>query len=386
MESLPVSCSPQHTGQTTLTELKRMMDSNPTLHHPVIENLGFLFEESKAYFDVKDGSHQLTNAGPFHLARLKEMKAIHLLLPSKFQSYHVKSAVDPHGQVLFVEFVEGLLSLPPEHLPMIFLYEGNKDYKNDFIVVRNDCTIAHSVDWDFVHRAVPNSASRDPGVQRQASFIDFGHCTWLSSSRVGGRAEPNLKPGSNQPEVVSLTETLSDLLCKSSPPWRQGHVQLPSLNSIRLSRTSPAHRCKLHRDNRSNSTRVPDVVCVSSLWHGVRLAVNGQMKKSMEQLQEREEETKDLLGDLLMHYQNLPEERRLIGPALLHGPIQNVCGFPCIRNLCNLDATAYSQPLFYSVARMAEHFNLNICELHSVHLASVFVPEAKIFFPLQLRS
>jgi hypothetical protein len=239
-------------------ELSGILQGNPSMSNSSLSNLGFVFEVGMDAFAHQDRGRQLTQLGFFAAERLGHMKEIHFLWPSQFQSYHARHAQDPHGQCLFAEFVSGVSTFQGE----IFVYFPNRNYSNHLLLVDNDSVVARGVDWDFVDKAIPVIRNKETTYQRQAEFRDFGRCTWLSSSRVGGVSEPNMKPGTNDPGAKAIFATMEALKTSSRPVWYKKDGNGRSVDYVRLSRTSPSNRCGLHRDDLSNSVDYPDVICV----------------------------------------------------------------------------------------------------------------------------
>ena len=62
--------------------------------------------------------------------------------------------------------------------------------------------------------------------------------------------------------------------------------------------------------------------------------------------------------------------------------MRNMFQFQVYKNKCNMKLHSYSQPVLFGVARVAERFDLTYDEVVAVHLASVYVPECKVFFAL----
>jgi hypothetical protein len=365
-------------ARISLHDLKRILHAHPTTATSSIYNLGFVFEVGTDQFAHQDRSRRLTELGFFAEERLGHMKEIHFLWPSQFQSYHARHGQDPHGQCLFAEFVSGLYSFQGE----IFVYFPNTNYSNHFLLVDNNSAVSRGVDWNFVDDAIPHIQKMATTYQRQAEFRDFGRCTWLSSSRVGGVAEPNQKPGTNHPGAKVIFATMEAFKASSRPLWYKEEGNGRPVDYVRLSRTSSFKRCGLHRDNLSNSVDYPDVLCVSTIRNGRRLSFNAQQKKSMDQLGQKVEATRDLMGDILRLYNGVPATRKQVCLGLLDGETVNFEGYTLVSNHCNMDPLSYGQPVLLAIARLMHHFDLNLVEIHSVHLASCFVPECKIFFSI----
>jgi hypothetical protein len=135
----------------------------------------------------------------------------------------------------------------------------------------------------------------------------------------------------------------------------------------------------IHRDDRSNSAVPPDVVCRSVVLNETRYVINGQNKKSMDQLHERVVETKDITNDLLEMYGTLPKERKAFGPWTSKRKKEEVNGFEISTDRCNMDPTSFMQPTLYGVSRLTEHFRLSHLEIHSSQIAGTYVPNVKYF-------
>lgn len=97
--------------------------------------------------------------------------------------------------------------------------------------------------------------------------------------------------------------------------------------------------------------------------------------------------TKKLQLKILFPFmRTFPIKRRNITHQLFEGESKMfVHGFYTLRNPCNLDPDAYSQPVLYFVPVLGRRFNLNLLELHSVQMASQVIPHTYAFFSIACR-
>ena len=146
----------------------------------------------------------------------------------------------------------------------------------------------------------------------------------------------------------------------------------------RMGATSPPSPLGFHSDDK-NSDRRPEVACLSTIRGNRRIAVNGQNKKALDQLEQRLISTTDLQADLMGAYEMVDESRRSVGPSLHDGSSFLLSGVPVVSNRCNLDPTAYIQPVLWAISRLAERFDLNMFEIVSCALAAGFVADTKIY-------
>ena len=133
--------------------------------------------------------------------------------------------------------------------------------------------------------------------------------------------------------------------------------------------------------NVGNSNINPEVVCAAILVKDKRISVNAQNKGAIDQAHAHTARVRDLLSDVADFYSSLDEDRCFVGPHLFnYGKEVNCLGRKLVANKCNLDPLSDLQPVLYGITLLIDKLGLSYQEITSLHLASVYVNEQKVYF------
>jgi hypothetical protein len=429
LSQLPTTCVPSQDrpkastlsnkqGLVTLSKaefLRRLNEEWKILLDPrEILNLCFYFEYPNSFEDYNKANNTegLDNLGSFAPTRWKHIREIHVLFPSVEGHFYVARRADlPHYQEVFSKFISALESYD-DSMP-VYLYMGSRNYRNHFLTVCNTAKkvkpFVNRMDWMEVHRvacrpkkkATKNAAEK----KRQDTYEDTGFCSSVNQTRDGtldGVAEPRLKPQTTvTAEAVNAYVVLSDFLIASGAEWSDGclfddpdrHERFASkihpknvFECMRLSVTDVKSKCACHRDlHNSNNPSYRSVVGMSVVrtvgGKDVRIAINAQARKSIDECMSRSQLYGPLITMVLSEYEKMPETRRVLSKSSLLG--QNaggMVGFRCLANPCNMDPMSYYQPFLHYSLLLVDHFGLSFPETISLVSAIEILPNTAYFF------
>jgi hypothetical protein len=312
------------------------------LDSTLIENLCFFFECPVSHFAYSEANSNgyLDDLGPLSLSRWKLISEVHVLFPSHVGHIYVAKRADlPHYQEVFSKFVLALEAYE-DSMP-VYLYMRGKDYSNHFMLVRNSEAsvkpFVERIDWMEIHRAscLPKKKSVKSsliGKERQDNFGDTGFCSAVSLSREGtsdGIAEPRLKPETRQNSAVLKGYTvLTDFVNSTPVKWMADHQRLyydadhPDrqerfasriqednvFENMRHTSTNLQSMCGCHQDrNNSFQNAFRAVVGMSVLRKnvdglGVRIGINAQARKSIDEGMSRSQTYQPMLDMILTEY------------------------------------------------------------------------------------
>jgi hypothetical protein len=208
-----------------------------------------------------------------------------------------------------------------------------EDYSNHFMLVRNLAkTVQPFVDWMDIHPSLfcPKKKAEKPtgiGKRRQDNFQDSGFCCGVSLTWDGtsGVAEPRMKPGTMQDaSVLNGNAVLTDCIVSTPVKWTEGkdrlfhHADNPErqerfaskiqqnnvLECMRSSVTNLDSKCGCHHDrNNSFHKLCRAVVRMSKVMNvdgkDVRVGINAQGRKSIDDCQSRSNQYRPLLQMVL---------------------------------------------------------------------------------------
>ncbi len=383
-------------------------------------NLCFFFERPishEAYHEANANS-RLVGLGPFSPTRWKHMAEIHCLFPSDVGHIYIAERADlPHYQEVFSKFLAALDSYH-DRMP-VYLYMKGQDYSNHFMLVRNSeksvIPFMDRIDWMATHLSSCNSKTKAGktsaiGKKRQNNFVDTGYCSAVSLSRHGtfdGVSEPRMKPGTMENSaVVNGYVVLSDFIEQTPVKWTAENKRLfhdadnldrherfaakihkrNILESQRISSTHLNSICGCHDDHHNSSHKsCRAVVGISKIMHvdgkDVRIGINAQGRKSIDDCLSRSNKYRPLLETVLSVYERMPDNRKVVSKTLLQGQDGGgIAGFHCLRNPCNMDPMSFCQPFLHYLTLLVEHFGLTFPETVGVVAAIEILPNTAYFF------
>lgn len=324
--------------------------------------------------------------------------ALHFVFFAKSQAYRCKTGTHPHGTVSFKNFYESLQRFPRRR-PKLFVYLPDKSYSNNFLIVINNSEHSQNFPWLTVIKffeELPVEEKKSYGCHEEGNAKDFGYHNWINSSRDGnplGIARPGLIPGSKD-DIPKLCFTHLSQFGKSTVTeckWDSTELKedeysldIVSGNVMHLfcvGKCNYQEPIKLHHDGDGNSQDFPDVFALSFVHNGYRYAINSQQKKSIHQLMEKTKRQEKCFKTLVSTYQSFEEDRKQISRTLLDSQYHiDIFGLKVCRTRCNMFQEVSIMPVINGVLRLTEDYELNMMEIVSVHLSSIFLPNYKIFF------
>jgi hypothetical protein len=382
-------------------------------------NLCFYFECPFSFNDYNEANsaNSLDKLGAFAHSRWEYMAEIHVLLPGDHGHIYVAERADlPHYQAVFAKFILALESYDG-HMP-VYLYTNGNDYDNHFLSVRNSGTsvqpFVDSIDWMEVLR-IANRPKKTTGKvhkekARQSNFKDTGFCSGMNQTRGGtadGIAEPRLKTESTQDlEVINGYVVLSRFIATATPKWVQGNRQLFSnpkrqsefasrihkenvFESMRLSVTDLASHCACHRDEHNSYDPLFSAVVgvsVVRMYRGrkVRIGLNAQGRKAIDDKISRSDKYRPLLNLVLSEYDRMPTSRRFVTKDLLVAPtvagVAGLKGFGAVKSPCNMDPMGFYQPFIHYILLLVDHFGLSLPETVGLISAIEVLPNTSYYF------
>ena len=342
----------------TLKDFKKFMNqfSDEKYKHlcnASIWNLVFIFEQLKdntgAYTKTA-----LTSLGKASLERWKHTRKIHVMFPAKHQLYLLKTAVDPHYQILLKDFLEKVSEFNSD-LHVQF-YSPQENHSSEMLYILNNESaerFVNQVNWDpLMKRMEIDAANEDKGdiseyhipkkVCRQAAGngCSYGTCHNHSMAKdrdANGNSRPNIKATTYDPNVLKAFLALSKAAEAINPSWRPTQKYsdiLPDdylmkfahkihedniFANLHAGRTSVLEPCGCHNDGKTNSPLLPEVLCVSRIANNERHSVNGQQRKSIDDFFKRSRETANIYEAISQIIDEMPESRKLICRDMLNG-------------------------------------------------------------------
>ena len=261
-----------------------------------IWNLVFIFEE--LVVPANASKTALTSLGKLSLERWQHASKIHVLFPSKQQLYLLRTAADTHYQVLLKDFVCKLEQFDGEIA--VNFYSPTKNHSTDMLFVLNNDSAekyVSRVSWGALLLNMKNDAEnhakacdiedRIPKItSRQAEGNKFSYGTCHNNSispvrDVNGNSRPNIKSETFHPVVIGSFVALSLAAEEIYPKWRPDKKYsdiLPDeyimkfaqkihndclIPNNHVSITSVEKPCGCHDDDRTNSKKLEEVVCLS---------------------------------------------------------------------------------------------------------------------------
>ena len=136
---------------------------------------------------------------------------------------------------------------------------------------------------------------------------------------------------------------------------------------------------EFHDDRKGNPKEVPDVFYISTIRNGKGWALNGKIKKSIDQLIKRTEMQKIIIENTLKTYKNkIKTERNILGPHMFDNQEDNF-GIRICQHECNMKIESYIQPVIIRIMLLAQEFSLTYKEIVAVHLSPIFTPNGKFY-------
>ncbi len=302
----------------------------------------------------------------------------------------------------------------------VYLYMRGKDYNNHFMTVRNSAEmvkpIVDQLDWMEVHRVATRqkktlTTKSSIEKKRQANFEDTGFCSSVCVTREGtldGIAEPRIEPVTTQiAEVVKGYVVLSKFLSKTRFKWSTGRQlykdpEVPDrqqrfagrihrdnvLECMRLSVTDLQSKCACHRDEHNSVNPAFSAVIGMSVVRvvkgkEVRIAINAQARKSIDDCLSRSQLYRPMMTMVLEEYSKMPDSWKVVSKKLLLGGVgAGMQGFRCVKNLCNMDPMSYYQPFLHYSLLLVNHYGLSFPETVGLMSAIEVVPNTSYFFSL----
>ena len=396
------------------------------LNSQAVDNLPSCFElpSSMEEYRLANSSNRLDNQGAFSRRRWKFMSEIHVAFPCREgHLYLAKRADVPHYQGVFSNFIAELERYEDDI--NVYLYLPKFDYDNHFLIVRNTPMSVHrfagKIDWVAVHRLATagvhsKQKEKTTDKKRQKVFVDNGFTGGQCTSRRGssnGISEPVLKPETTQDcATVEAYLHLSEFLrsCRPKWSWRDeplyhdpanldhqakfaGRIHSRNLfECMRMSVTDLASHCGCHSDDSNSFLPLFSAVAGCSVIRridgkDVRVAINAQSRKSIDDSLARSKKFGPLLRMVADEYASIGDNRKFISTAMFDGVVaKGVEGFVCIRNPCNMDPFGYYQPFLHFGLLLVKHYQLSFPETVGMVTAMEVVPNTSYFFALAAQS
>jgi hypothetical protein len=221
---------------------------------------------------------------------------------------------------------------------------------------------------------------------------------------TNGIAEPCLKPElTHDPEVVNGYIVLSNFIATAATKWSGYNQRLFSdrnrqeafaskihndnvFECMRLSVTDLNSHCSSHQDEHNSWDPAFSAIVGMSVVQRVggkvvRIGINAQGRKSIDDCLSRTQRYCPLLKLVLNEYAKNPELRKVVSKNLLRGSIGGgLNGFPCVQNHCNMDPMAYYQPFIHYSLQLVSHFGLTFPKTVGLVLAIEVLPNTAYYF------
>jgi hypothetical protein len=379
-------------------------------------NLCFFFEcpSDMTRYNEANSNNCLDNLGPLSLARWRHISEVHVLFPSDIgHIYCAKRADLPHYQEVFSKFLLAFQAY--DDRLSVYVYLKGEDYSNHFMTIRNSedqvKPFVNKIDWMEVHRLATRpkrkSAKGPIEKKRQDSYEDTGFCSSINQTREGasdGISGPRLKPETTlHSEIVNGYRVLSKFISTAGAKWTGSNQRLyfdldrqrrfasrihedNVFECMRLSVTDIHSKCACHRDEHNSLNPAYSAVVGMSVVRNVdgrqvRIAINAQARKSIDESLSRSQMFRPMLSLVLSEYERMPEERKVVSNRLLHGRVRGgMNGFRCIKNPCNMDPMSFYQPLIHYSLLLVSHFGLSFPETVGLISAIEVLPNTSYFF------
>jgi hypothetical protein len=372
-------------GLVTLTKasfLRRVRREWPLLLDPKeVSNLCFFFERPFSHEDYKKANTNkaLDSQGAFSHSRWSQIGEIHVLFPSEAGHFYIARRADlPHYQEVFSKFVTALESF--DDAMVVYLYLPERNYKNHFLTVRNSLErvqpFVDQIDWMEVHRLAcrpkQTIAKKSVGRKRQDTFEDTGFCSSVNQTREGtldGVAEPRMKPGTTtNSEVTNAYVVLSKFLAKTGARWssdplyydplepqRQkrfaGRIHVDNVfECMRMSVTDLQSKCACHRDEHNSTNPAFSAVVGLSVVRKVggkevRIAINAQGRRSIDDCLSRSTTYGPLIAMVVETFESMPPSRQILSKSSFdkHN-VGGMAGFLCTKSPCHMPSVRPAEP------------------------------------------
>jgi hypothetical protein len=345
------------------------------------------------------------------------MSKIHCLFYSDVGHMYIAERGDlRHYQEVFSNFVLALEWFD-DRMP-VYLYMRGEDYSNHFMLVRNLARVVQPfvdrMDWMEIHRSLfcPKKKAEKPagiGKQRQDECHDLGFCCGVSLTRDGtsGVAEPRMKTGTMQnATVLDGYAVLTESIVTTPVKWTEGNDRLfqdadnPDrqekiaskiqkdnvLECMRSWCTNLDSKCGCHHDwNNSFHRLCQAFVGMSKVMNvggkDVRIGINAQGRKSIDDYLSRSNQYPPLLQMVLSEYKRMPNICRVVLEALFNGTgVGGTHGFCCLKNPCNMEPMSYHQPFLHYAMHLIKRFGLTFPETVGVMSAMEVLPNTAYYF------
>jgi hypothetical protein len=377
----------------------------------------FFFERPFSHEDYKKANTNkaLDSQGAFSHSRWSQIGEIHVLFPSEAGHFYIARRADlPHYQEVFSKFVTALESF--DDAMVVYLYLPERNYKNHFLTVRNSLErvqpFVDQIDWMEVHRLAcrpkQTIAKKSVGRKRQDTFEDTGFCSSVNQTREGtldGVAEPRMKPGTTtNSEVTNAYVVLSKFLAKTGARWssdplyydplepqRQkrfaGRIHVDNVfECMRMSVTDLQSKCACHRDEHNSTNPAFSAVVGLSVVRKVggkevRIAINAQGRRSIDDCLSRSTTYGPLIAMVVETFESMPPSRQILSKSSFdkHN-VGGMAGFLCTKSPCHMDPMSFYQPFLHYSLLLVNHFGLSFPETVSIISAIEVVPNTAYWF------
>jgi hypothetical protein len=152
------------------------------------------------------------------------------------------------------------------------------------------------------------------------------------------------------------------------------------LECMRSSVTDLDSKCGCHHDrNNSFHKLCRAVVGMSKVMNvdgkDVRVGINAQGRKSIDDCQSRSNQYRPLLQMVLSEYKRMPSIRRVVSDALFNRKDGGgIHGFRCLKNPCNMEPMSNHQPFLHYSTHLTKRFGLTLPETVGVMSAIEVLP------------